>query len=69
METNEVLGWRIYVHAKDWDIYAYTVIGAKGEAEAKAIVKSLCCTGGLKLRAVLATLDRNQLPPPELQSV
>jgi hypothetical protein len=64
MAANEQLGWRVYVRAGAWDIYSYTVLGAKGEKEACAIVKSLVCTGDLKLRGMVTTVVMEDLLPP-----
>ena len=40
-----------------FDFYAYTVIGARGEAEAIELVSHLVPAGNLRLRAKLVTVD------------
>ena len=58
------LGWRIYVRHTHFDYYAYTIIGAKGEAEAFDIARSVITPGNLKLRGKLVTIDLDDYPPP-----
>lgn len=49
----------------DFDLYCYTVIGAKGEAEALAAVQSVVTpgTGGLRARVVTVETDDFDLTP------
>jgi len=61
------LGWRIYVvTGRDFDLYAYTIIGARGEMEAMEIARLVITPGDCQLRAKLVTIDEKDLPPPPL---
>ena len=59
------LGWRVYICHTQFDFYCYTVIGARGEAEAIEIVSHIVPAGNLRLRAKLVSVDERDLPPPE----
>ena len=48
-----------------FDFYAYTVIGARGEAEAIELVSHIVPAGNLRLRAKLVSVDERDLPPVE----
>lgn len=57
------LGWRIYVCTRDWEFYAYTVVGARSEKEALETVLTVITPGKLPLRARVATVeDVDSLP-------
>ena len=60
---NAKLGWRVYVCGKDWELYAYTIIGARSEKEALDTALTVITPGKLPLRARVATIeDVDSLP-------
>ena len=54
--------WRVYVvTGNDFDIYAYTVIGCRGEKEAIDIIRTVITPGSRGLRVKLVSIPESEL--------
>jgi hypothetical protein len=63
------LGWRVYVIGRYFELYAYTIVGCRGEAEALETVRSILHVAPLKLRAKVVSVSEEDLLPPPMSTM